>query len=544
MELSEGRRVLERPGLLPNLAVAVAAVALPAYASIVNMLQFNRYPLLAAELWPIYAVVAAAALAGGALYLASPRPLRILLEAALVAALVDLNTEGLAPLAAFAITLLVSIFLRRPLAPLLAFAGLVLFGLCVAGVGIQRRPSPDAPPLAAGAPDRPAILHLILDEHVGVEGLHADNPRSPQRREQLKAFYLSHGFHLYGGAFSRHMRTTNSVPEVMNFGATQPVRRDNRDGGLAVRRNAYFDRLRTLGYRVAVYQNGWVNLCAHDREIRCLRYPETGLDGVWETALSRSDKSALVAYNLLALSAAGRRIARWYDRHVIPVATRMGVRLPPIANAQHDLTSSLEALRQARRLTADLAGAQPGQAYVAHLLLPHYPYVAREDCTLKPRREWRHRRQLGDLRQREDASFEQVLCASRIVEEAVAALERSPARNGFVVIVHGDHGSRITRRDPTASQRPDDSDLVASYATIFAVRAPGVAPGYEAAAAPIDRLLADLVAADFARAPRPHADDRRIVLEDRLWRPTRAVLMPESWAPVPAPGLQLAASPR
>lgn len=543
MELSERRRVLARPELLPNLAVAAAAVALPLYASVVNHLQFNRYPLLAAELWPIYGVVAALGVAGGGLYLVTPRWPRIVLEAVLVAAVVDLNTDGFEPAWAFAATAVAAILLRRPLAAPLAFGGLVLLGLCVAGVGVQRRPLPDAPPMAAGAASRPAVLHLILDEHVGVEGLPADNPRTPARREWLKAFYVDHGFRLYGGAFARHMRTTNSVPEVLNFGVAQPARADNRGGGLKVGRNAHFDRLRSMGYRIAVYQNGWVDLCADDPAIRCLRYPETGLDGVHQAALSRSDKTALVAYNLMELSNGARRLAYWHDRLVLPAAARAGVRLRPIGRVRHDLTSSLQALRQARRVVADLAAAQPGQAYVAHLLLPHYPYVARSDCGLKPRREWRHRRQLGDMRQRQDAGFEQVMCASRIVAEAVAALERSPARSGFVVIVHGDHGSRITRLDPNAGRQPSDADLIAGYATLFAVRGPGIAPGYEPDPAPLDQLLGDFVAGGFAQPPRPRGADRRIYLEDSLWRPARVVLMP-ALRPTGSSGLQEGSRPR
>ena len=52
--------------------------------------------------------------------------------------------------------------------------------------------TPHIAPAAAVA--LPAIVHIILDEHIGVEGLPATNPETPAIKQELRSFYQSRGF--------------------------------------------------------------------------------------------------------------------------------------------------------------------------------------------------------------------------------------------------------------------------------------------------------------------------------------------------------------
>ncbi len=49
------------------------------------------------------------------------------------------------------------------------------------------------------------------------------------------------------------------------------------------------------------------------------------------------------------------------------------------------------------------------------------------------------------------------------------------------IIVHGDHGSRISVIEPAAqyADQVTDRDLIDSYATLFAMRGPTVTAGYD-----------------------------------------------------------------
>jgi hypothetical protein len=69
-------------------------------------------------------------------------------------------------------------------------------------------------------------------------------------------------------------------------------------------------------------------------------------------------------------------------------------------------------------------------------------------------------------------------------------------------------------------------DFAMTYSTLFAVRAPGLAPGYEAAPAPVSHLLDELSASDFRRLPQPYRGSRHVFLADRDWVPRKKVVLP------------------
>jgi hypothetical protein len=64
-----------------------------------------------------------------------------------------------------------------------------------------------------------------------------------------------------------------------------------------------------------------------------------------------------------------------------------------------------------------------------------------------------------------------------------------------VIIVHGDHGSRITIESPTApnSDRLSAADLVDGFSTLFAVKRPGQPARYDRRLLPLDRLAARIL---------------------------------------------------
>ena len=60
-----------------------------------------------------------------------------------------------------------------------------------------------------------------------------------------------------------------------------------------------------------------------------------------------------------------------------------------------------------------------------------------------------------------------------------------------IVIVQGDHGSRITLADPTAENmsRLTPDDHVDDFSTLFAAKMPGLTPGVETGASPLSAIL-------------------------------------------------------
>ena len=66
----------------------------------------------------------------------------------------------------------------------------------------------------------PTIVHIILDEHIGIEGI-PDVPDGRETKALIKSFFRSHGFRLFGHAYSRYADTRNSIPSMLNY-TSQP----------------------------------------------------------------------------------------------------------------------------------------------------------------------------------------------------------------------------------------------------------------------------------------------------------------------------------
>jgi arylsulfatase A-like enzyme len=90
--------------------------------------------------------------------------------------------------------------------------------------------------------------------------------------------------------------------------------------------------------------------------------------------------------------------------------------------------------------------------------------------------------------------FQQVRCVRKALQEFFEGVQQIGAYDDATIIVHGDHGSRITL---TVSNRMyadllTDDDLVDDYSTLFAVYGPGFDRGYDTSFRSIQALFAEL----------------------------------------------------
>ncbi len=508
-----------------SIFAVVGAVVL--LASLVNFLGHNGYSLITPEVGLAAAVLAAGAAGAGLLYAAAGGIGRTILKILLVYLAFDLNFDGIGvAVAAVAAALL----LNRVLVPVLGITFLVALAANLVGLGAgddsaEARISPSTSPTS----NAPVLLHLILDEHIGVEGLPADMPEATALRRDLQSFYAQNGFRLFGGAYSEYMHTVNAIPHILNLGIEQPWKSDRRDG-VTIERNLYFDRLRELGYRVKVYQTDFVDYCANPAVESCSAFRATNLEPIGAARLPTGEKAALILYGFASLSSVAKVATRLYDVGVASVAA-YGIDLPLI---ELHKPNALGALVAFDRLIADISHAQPGEAYFMHLLLPHYPYATRPDCAIKNLQDWRLRAsRLVSPESRQSAYFDQVRCATSKIGAALQALAASPAGDRSIIIVHGDHGSRITRVDPTVenADRFDERDMINGFSALFAVRAAGIEPGYEAARLPIAQLLSAVARSGFRSARVVLGPDftPSVMLENRGWKPIRRHELPTSW---------------
>ena len=127
----------------------------------------------------------------------------------------------------------------------------------------------------AAANRLPTIVHIILDEHIGVEGIPVDVRYGRETKALLKSFFPSYGFRLFGGAYSRFERTRNSIPNVLNY-ASRPHGRGLIDGDepYVLRTNKYFEDIHEAGYAIHVFQTKFMDLCWPSQHIVTTCYTE------------------------------------------------------------------------------------------------------------------------------------------------------------------------------------------------------------------------------------------------------------------------------
>jgi hypothetical protein len=112
-----------------------------------------------------------------------------------------------------------------------------------------------------------------------------------------------------------------------------------------------------------------------------------------------------------------------------------------------------------------VANIQPGEALIAHLLLPHFPYILTPECDLKSVSEWTFPLREFDLDKSNEAYagfWDQTKCTSKIM---APILKLTGQRDDIVVIIHGDHGARII------PQHAEEHNP-ASLGTFLAVKSP------------------------------------------------------------------------
>ena len=499
-------------------------------ASLANFLVHNDYPLLRLEVLAVMSGLLALSIAATFLYLVLPRLGRSFLEGMLAALFVELNTTSL-PFAITAGVLVAGITLwkRSSLTKPMTLFGAIVLVTTLLGVGgrtpwlhsITGKTAANTKPPDAS---KPAIVHLILDEQIGIEGLPESDADAIRLRDELRSFYMNAGFATYGGAYSEHMRTMNAIPHVLNYG--ERLGRGMHGRTAIIGPTKYLDSLVAQGYRLTVIQADYADFCSDVRFAECVTYESSNPTALLGVSLTTLERAGLIATKFLSLS-------QLVSAGLLPwrlAAKQLG--LPQLSPANLGRSTSAATLAVFDELTRRLSNAKPGNVYFAHLMLPHYPYALDENCHLLNWRRWEKPFAGRNLAKRQHAYFAQVRCTTRKIGTLLKALDRSPAGKNTVVIIHGDHGSRITEVEPTDANigKFSESDLVATYSTMFAVRGPEIRPAYSSERLPIYLLLKDFAASQFTSAPSPAAAPAPTVhLDGPDGAPGQRVALPAAW---------------
>ena len=478
-------------------------------------LNYNSYCLTCAETWIALGGLTGLAMICSVIMLLAGRIVSGLIMSVLITAFIDIQftprnwmdwTDEWAAVLLFSgmQTLVLSLFLKEKFYTIAAVVFVTFFAVTVLQLFLTSK-GKDA--LFAhhepGSHAPPRIIHLILDGHIGVEGIPTDIEGGWATRNLISQFYQKNGFQLFGGAFSRYFKTHLSIQTMVNFSAeTDNVHYDGT--GFPLLRNPYFELLSQRNYRIEALSTGFLDFCsASTVAIATCQYDFGTLHNFANLEMPVSRKFQVVISRYLNQST----VVSFLIRNVASVTSLRS--LTWAFELDRMRLNSLNALHNLSVLQKDISLLPRGTALVAHLMLPHAPYVARADCSIRPPGQqflWHDNKAslapadgptntMPSREGRYRLYFEQLQCLYLRLDELFDRMQAAGIYDDSIILLHGDHGSRIVITEPTAKNRQalTKQDLLDGFSTLFAMKLPGKPGGYDKSPRPLEQLFANFV---------------------------------------------------
>ena len=494
---------------------------------VIAYLRYHSYPLAAPESLLALTIAAAAGLAYGALLaLLGPSNGRALLVAALVGFFVSVQfglfdwlfvsaAKIIGPTAWLRIAIMFIVSFALLLAALAArqhLATICSYGFLafLASVLLVPRPSitfglTNSGDSSTAVSDQPVLIHIILDGHIGIEGIPRDLPGGDRVRQATANFYTERGFAVHSRAYSPYLLTFNAIGNSVNGAMPSTDLKyatASRKPGFTYRltANEVIESMLASGRRVHVLQSDHIDFCDHEAVLAasCTTYPSSSFHGLSSADIGALAKSLLILESFFARTRAVAIVKRFQQI----AGGAFGSRFADWRYTRPGFYS-ISAPEVLETLGDRIEANGRGHAYFAHVLLPHAPLARDAQCQLREDTdEWLPRKQqhnhlmvvgTAEYRSRAYARyFEQIDCVTGLVGDLLDKLERTGLLDDATIVIHGDHGSRITVRDPIAdnADAASERDYIDTFSTLFAVRGPGIEAGIEPSAAPLPALVA------------------------------------------------------
>ncbi len=409
---------------------------------------------------------------------------------------------------------------------------------------VARRPNSTLPP----------IIHIILDEHIGIEGIPTEVEGGATLKEEIKSFYRQRGFYVFGKAFTRFEFTTWSISRLMNDATG--LEKDlfgygKNDHKFRLKKGEYLKDISSQGYAFNIYQPIYLDYC-HPIEAKtrkCVTHNFKSMKYLRESELDWPVKLGFLSIYLFSETVLYQWVSKSYwalpkfnDRSNVLDTTWHGEKV--------NVIGPIASLRAFDLLEQDLREAPSGTYFLIHSVLPHFPFVYDRSCRLAAPSLWTNKEippyvsekpnsvQSRGVRYRR--YFEQLRCVYKRLARLIDNIDRTPALADAVILIQGDHGSRIIEsgRERLESGDASPSDYIATFSTLMTVRSAGIRPGYSLTPLPIQGLLSGLRATGFQALP----DDLGSPIPQSVFlMPHVASLEGEAWTTIPMPEFGAAA---
>jgi hypothetical protein len=372
--------------------------------------------------------------------------------------------------------------------------------------GAQSRVEPQ--PLADTGRDEPVIIHLIFDELLAPEAVDRTSEEGIATYRAMREFADRFGFRLYGRVYSRHFFSARSIRNLMNgqYEGLSASRDLNFSKFTKMDRSAYLDEKIRQGYRVSIYATSHIDFCSHPGISSCEVYDSFDpqwTEGGWQSQVGLKARVGYVLYTVL----------QGFSKSYV-VSHVSGVVVDLVLDGREPGVGGLPKRfdvqgfpRWFDHVSRSIVNQPRGTLVLAHFMVPHAPYLLTEHCGLSgnPGHGYYLGRRFGpdpmevDRHRRVASSkyLAQAQCVFKKLEEFMESIEDSERFADAQIVIHGDHGSRISVGNILEDY--SEIDFIANYATFFAVRSPSVEEGYDCRFVALPRLFAETMGEPSSR---------------------------------------------
>lgn len=359
----------------------------------------------------------------------------------------------------------------------------------------------------------PLMLQIVLDEHIGPNGIPMNFPQGPAMRQFIEHFYLNHGFTLYTNAYSRYPRTYDSIPNMLNFTAESQHTAYFPDGihHLTLDHAKAFNIAEQHGYQIRVFQAYYINFCRAQGISfgRCFTYATRDIRQADRFPLSIWARNNYTFKSFLLNSSWYQAWIEWYANNLKPDAAKIGIQLPYWPWGLNQL-SSPSAMQVFPALTQDIEQHPQGVYIFAHILLPHSPYVYTNNCQfVKSPDNWYINYDEGPVANSPDRRklryhyyLQQMRCVYKPLGDMLTQLDKQGLLSNAYIVIQGDHGSRINEHGAVMGNEPyvNWQDFTDSYDALYAIRTPTSTPGIIPTRLPITYLYGQWISEALGQA--------------------------------------------
>ncbi len=348
----------------------------------------------------------------------------------------------------------------------------------------------------------PPYIHIVLDEHVGLEGIPQTIDSEHELYNSLKDKYIRQGFQVYGSAYSRYMSSINSFASFLNFSPIENNIDDyikkNKNNSFDLLKNSLFSTLSERGYQINVIQNSYLNFCDNKYRIAsCQTYQQFVSLPVNQNATWRDEIQLILGHitRELYLNSEYQALVNSTFGKLIGLS---------ILDLSKKITSSdaLAGYQAFDNVLNVLNKAENGKAYFVHLFLPHRAYLLNssgEFIGYTPNQDNVYQKYLDQLR-----------LTQKLIDNLLQDLNLNIHGREATIVIQGDHGSRICDNSDMGKfcETYDDNaiseNFVQNFSTFFVARGPKLVAGYNNDLLPLDSILNFVIFGDKNSLDKTH----------------------------------------